>query len=57
MGKETFFDKIRELISSLAFRVFLWANRLTQEEYFKQIESEKIKRISIAIVHHAKMLD
>ena len=33
--KQTVFDKIRRLISDYAFSVFLWANQLTQEQYWR----------------------
>lgn len=37
MGKATFFDNVREWIGGIGFRVFLWAYRMTQDEYFAEI--------------------
>lgn len=37
MGPETFFDRIRDLIGSSAWRIFLWSNRMTEEQYWEQI--------------------
>ena len=44
MGKQTLIEKIKGFISKKAFKLFLWANEMTKEEYWKQIyEIEKIK--------------
>ena len=40
MGEETFLDKARNFIAALSFKVFLWANRMTKDEYFNQLEIE-----------------
>jgi hypothetical protein len=40
MGEETILDCIRDWIGSVAFRVFLWSVRMTQEQYFKAVEYE-----------------
>ena len=37
MGKPTLFDRIRRFISDVAFTVFLWANRMTEDEYRNNI--------------------
>ena len=37
MGKQSLLDRIREWIGGIAFDVFLWANRMTQDEYFAMI--------------------
>jgi hypothetical protein len=39
MGKQTIWSKIREFISGIAWRVFLWANQMTNEEYMQSIEA------------------
>lgn len=42
MGKSSLIDKIKTLIANIGFKLFLWANQLTQEEYWKAIyEQEK----------------
>lgn len=33
MGKQSFTSKVREFISGLAWDVFLWANRMTDDQY------------------------
>ncbi len=42
MGKDTLFDKLRYWISGIAFDVFLWANRMTANEYLSEIERRAI---------------
>lgn len=37
MGKPSFFDNVREWIGGLGFRLFLWAYRMTQDEYIEMI--------------------
>ena len=37
MGKPSLFQIIREWIGGIAFSVFLWANRMTAEEYWNEI--------------------
>ena len=42
MGKDNIFDMLRNLIGSISWKLFLWANRTTAEEYWKEIfEQEK----------------
>ena len=42
MGKESIIAKIKRFIANFSFELFLWANGLTQEEYWTQIyEQEK----------------
>jgi len=44
MGEETFFDKIRSIISGVAWMVFLWSLRMTPDEYWMAIyEQEKAR--------------
>ena len=45
MGEETFFDKIRSIISGLAWKTFLWSLRMTQSEYWKAIYEQEKTRI------------
>jgi len=33
MGNPTIFDQIREWVAGIAWRVFLWAIRMTAEQY------------------------
>jgi len=40
MGKQSLFDSIREWIGGVAFRVFLWSNRMTQDQYIDAIVEE-----------------
>ena len=37
MGKQTFLNKIREFIGGVAFKIFLWANQTSADEYFDMI--------------------
>lgn len=42
MGEETIIQKIKDFIAGVSFKLFLWGNGLTKEEYWKQIyEQEK----------------
>jgi hypothetical protein len=42
MREDSFFDKIRELVTNIAFRLFLWSIRMTKEQYWLEIyEQEK----------------
>lgn len=42
MGEETLLDKIRGKIGSMAWKVFIWSIRMTQEQYWRAIyEQEK----------------
>jgi hypothetical protein len=40
MAQPTLLDRIKNIISSLAFRVFLWAEGITQGEYLGMIYEE-----------------
>lgn len=43
MNKETLFDKLRDLIGSLGWKMFLWASEMTEEEYWERLyEHEKM---------------
>jgi nitrogen fixation-related uncharacterized protein len=37
MGKQTLFDRLREWVGGVGFRVFLWSIRATQDEYIEMI--------------------
>lgn len=42
IGEDTIWDKIRQLIGRISWKLFLWANRMTAEQYWKEIyEQEK----------------
>jgi hypothetical protein len=38
LGEETIADVIRRWIGSAAWRVFLWANRQTEEQYWRHLD-------------------
>lgn len=40
MGKVTIFDRLRWFIAGVAWRIFLLANRMTEEEYIYRILRE-----------------
>ena len=40
MGKKSMLDSVREWIGGVAFRVFLWSIRMTQEKYIDAIVEE-----------------
>jgi hypothetical protein len=37
MGKQSLIDLLREWVGGLAFRVFLWAYRMTNDEYLEMV--------------------
>jgi len=44
MGELTFWDKVREWIGGVAFRVFLWSCRMTEECYWKHVYELEAER-------------
>lgn len=45
MGEENFWDRVRDAVGGAAFRVFLWAHRMTEGQYFEHIwEVEQQRR-------------
>ena len=40
MGKQSLLDRVREWIGGVAFRVFLWSIRMTQDQYIDAIVEE-----------------
>lgn len=42
MGKQTFFQWVKEKIGGIGFRVFLWSIEMTQDEYISAIAQEGI---------------
>ena len=40
MDKQSFFNNIRQLLGRIAWRVFLWSIKMTQEEYIAEILRE-----------------
>lgn len=42
MGSQTLFERFKNWIAGIAFKVFLWAIEMDQEEYWRHIyEQEK----------------
>ncbi len=41
MDKLTLWEKIKEIIAGIAWRVFLWASALTQDEYLDQVYKQE----------------
>ena len=39
MAQQSFLDKVREWIGGLAWSIFLWSARMTEEEYFAELDS------------------
>ena len=37
MAQQTFLDNVREWIGGLAWSIFLWSARMTEEEYFAEL--------------------
>ena len=37
MGKASIFDNFREWIGGVAFAIFLWSARMTEDEYFDEL--------------------
>ena len=37
MAQETFFDKVRDFIGSIAWVVFLWSIQMTEDEYLNAV--------------------
>ena len=40
MGKQSIFDKVREWLGGIAFDIFLWSARMTQDEYLDAVVRE-----------------
>jgi len=40
MAQETFLDKVRDWLGGLAFSIFLWSIRMTQDQYIDAIIAE-----------------
>lgn len=40
MGKQSIFDKAREWLGGIAFDIFLWSARMTQDEYLDAVVRE-----------------
>jgi hypothetical protein len=40
MGKQSIFDKVREWLGGIAFDIFLWSARMTQDEYLDTVVRE-----------------
>lgn len=41
MKEPTLLDNIRDFITMIAWRVFLWGIRMTEEQYWKQIARDE----------------
>ena len=39
MAQQSFLDKVREWIGGLAWSIFLWSARTTEDEYFAELDS------------------
>jgi len=40
MGEPTFWEQVRGWIGGVAWQVFLWCNRMTDEEYWEEIRGD-----------------
>ncbi len=41
MGKFNLFEKLRKLIAGISFSIFLWAVRMSEDEYFLSIYEQE----------------
>ena len=48
MGQPSFFDNVREFIARLAWRVYLWGARMTEEEFLAEHERQAVEQIRAA---------
>ena len=48
MGKQSSFAVVREWIGGIAFRVFLWAYNMTNEEYLAEVYEEAAREYKSA---------
>ena len=46
MGKETFFDKVRSIISEWAWKTLLWSLQMTPREYWMAVYKQEKTRIN-----------
>lgn len=42
MGEETLIEKVRRWIGEFGFRLVLWSNRMTAEQYMERVFEEHI---------------
>jgi hypothetical protein len=40
MSKTVFWDRVRDKVAALSFSVFLWAMRMTEDEYRKAVAED-----------------
>jgi hypothetical protein len=48
MGKQSFFDKVREWASGIAFDVFLRLSSMTEEEFLAEHERRAVEQLRAA---------
>ncbi len=41
MAQQTFLNKVREWIGGLAWSIFLWSARMTEDEYFAELDKQR----------------
>jgi hypothetical protein len=51
MGEPSFADKVMSFIGSVAWRVFLWSNRMTSEEYHTLYKLSVIRELPQTCAH------
>ena len=49
MAQQSFLDKVREWIGGVAWAIFLWSARMTEDEYFA--EQDRAAELQRAPVH------
>jgi hypothetical protein len=54
MDKTTFLDNIREWIAGIAFDVYLWASRMTEEEFIAAQERQARRLIEMEMAEADK---
>lgn len=46
MGKKTFFNKIKQYVSSIGWKLFIWGLDISEEDYWERIyQQEKYYKI------------
>ncbi len=51
MGEPTFLDNVRDFIGHIAWRVFLWANGMTDEQYHTLYKLSVMREMPQACEH------
>jgi len=47
MGKQLFYDTVREWIGGVAFAIYLWSARMTKEEFWAEQEKQALEELRV----------